>query len=307
MSHIKPTYVLPEPVVLQTDTLEKIEAFFMMVRGAKVPNQVQVDATPAFMEAVLLHQVKNQRPTYTATVGQLADDLRNNRFDFTGDTIKFSQSGFCIDGQHRAKAQVQSGTTVRHLCVVGLPDKAIEKMDLNRRRNAVDIHNTRCHTARVNPSLMMTAANCLEACSFDWSKARKLSTIAKVQIDDSLSNQEMAFVSTMSRALSSGTIAALGTLAGSLRAYRMFPEHGELIQSFLAATFANQPANPDFDPELSGDLYNYLNKTLKAKGSKQGPIRNQAVAVIKTVRSLVTGTKVSLRTANDAEINVLLS
>lgn len=304
-----PTYdiSIPEPILLKTDTPERIESVIRLIKNATVPNQVQVLATPEFVRALIQMQTEFQRKLNQRTVDQLATDHRNGHFEYTGDTIKFAVGGKGIDGQHRCEAQAQAEATTKILLVFGLPLSVIEKVDLNRRRSTGDIHNTRGDAVRITPTAIMTSAIGIEAQDFDLSKVRYLSTTARVAADDKLSNQEMIFVGAMSQALQKGSVRTSGALAGALRAYRMFPEDGDIIWKFLAVTFANQPADPDFVPELSGELYNYLNKSKKAQGGSQAAVYNQAVAVLKTVRALRSNSPVRLtmRSATNAEIQAL--
>lgn len=293
---------LPAPIVLESDTPEKIDAIINLIRNAKTENQVQVTASPALAHRLLQLQAQHQRRVNQRTVDQLTNDHRSGQFVYTGDTIKFSNGGMGIDGQHRCEAQVAAGATVKILMVIGVNPAAIEKMDLNRRRNASDVHNTR-GDSRIVPTAIMTAAIGVESQNFDLEATRLMSTTARVGADDSLTDQELDFVAAMSQALQTGTVRTVGALAGALRAYRYFQD--PITREFLEAAFANQPANPAYVAELSGELFNYLNKTKKAKGGKQSAVHNQAVAVIKTVRALVSGTSVSLKTATPSEITSL--
>jgi hypothetical protein len=296
------TLKLSPPVILSTETKEEINEVMELIDEAKEPNQVQVMASPSFARAVIERQVSFQRGLNIRTVEQLQSDIDNSEFVFTGDSIKFAVGGRGIDGQHRCEALARSTKSIQILLVMGLPERSIEKMDLGRLRTVGDIHNTRVDGNRVKPTGEMTAAIGLECQDFDKKKVSGMSKTARVAADTKLPESQMIFLGDMSKSLHRGDIRTTGALAGALRAYVMFPEHQDLIAKFLAATFSNQPAAPDFDLVLSSELYNYLNKTKAAQGSTQSATYNQAVAVIKTVRALVDGVTLSLRTATPREI-----
>lgn len=297
------TLKLSPPVILPTDSKEEINEVLALIDEAKEPNQVQIMASPAFARAVIERQAAFQRGLNIRTVEQLQSDIDNCEFVYTGDSIKFAVGGVGIDGQHRCEALARANKSIQILLVVGLPERSIEKMDIGRLRTVRDIHNTRADS--FTPTSEMSVAIALESQDFDRKKVSAMSKTARVAADNKLSEAEMFFVGEMSKSLHSGDIRTTGALAGALRAYVLFPEHQDLISKFLGATFSNQPASADYDLVLSAELFNYLNKTKAAQGSAQPATYNQAVAVIKTVRALVDGVSLTLRTATQREIAAL--
>jgi len=93
--------------------------------------------TPALAGIWLERQVRN-RPIREHHVARLAEDMRNGRWHYTGDTIKFDKDNYLIDGQHRLWAVIESGCTVEMLCVGNLDSDAQLYIDRNRTRSPAD-------------------------------------------------------------------------------------------------------------------------------------------------------------------------
>lgn len=78
---------------------------------------------------------RNARP---GVIMKYTRDMRNGRWEVSGDTIKFDWNGRLIDGQHRLRAIIESGATVRLLVVRGLNPEIQEVLDVTARRTAAD-------------------------------------------------------------------------------------------------------------------------------------------------------------------------
>lgn len=293
---------LPELPLFRVDTPERAEAVLRLIRTVAVPGQMLVAVTPEFAQRLIDMQSPHQRNQYQRNIQQLANDYLADEFLFTGDSIRFQVGGIGIDGQHRLLAQILANVTHTHLLTVGLSAKAALKIDGGRRRSVGDRLRLR-GDARVVPTAIESAAINLEAANFDKMQSGNMSDTAKVAATDQLTDLELEVLNQFSLAMQEGTIRSAGALAGALRAYKMYND--QTVVDFLIATFANQPANPSYIPSLSGELFNYLNRTKTAKGSTQPATYNQVVAVIKTVEALVLGGAPRLRAATTGEIERL--
>lgn len=87
-----------------------------------------VTITPAIARAWLGHNSRN-RSVKTARVAQYARDMRNGRWQFTGDAIRFSVDGILLDGQNRLHACIEAATPFVTTVIYGLPDATQEVMD----------------------------------------------------------------------------------------------------------------------------------------------------------------------------------
>lgn len=79
----------------------------------------RVNVSPALAKAMLRHNTGN-RKIRAAKVTQYADDMRNSRWAYNGETIIFAKNGELNDGQHRLEAVVASDTPQDFLIVFGV-------------------------------------------------------------------------------------------------------------------------------------------------------------------------------------------
>lgn len=74
-----------------------------------------------------------------ANVTVIASEMIAGRFKETGDTIKISDEGILLDGQHRLAAIVKSNTVHNILVVSELPQNVFDVLDIGKKRNSKDV------------------------------------------------------------------------------------------------------------------------------------------------------------------------
>lgn len=105
---------------------EKIKAEFQIV-------------TPA-MATEWLEQNTENRPISTLHVMMLAEQIRSGQWVLNGETIKFSDAGTLIDGQHRLWAIIEANRPVPLMVVAGVSRSAFATIDtLSRARTPGDV------------------------------------------------------------------------------------------------------------------------------------------------------------------------
>lgn len=72
-------------------------------------------------------------------VGAIARDMKNGDWVFNGESIKISDAGYLLDGQHRLSACVRAGVPFTTLVIEGLPNSAMDTVDAGRKRTAGDV------------------------------------------------------------------------------------------------------------------------------------------------------------------------
>lgn len=98
-----------------------------------------VTITPAMAYRMLLMNKRN-RPLDEKRAYRLSEAIKRGEWQMNGDTIRISESGIVLDGQHRLRAIQLSGVSVETIIVEGLPDNVFSTIDTNARtRNAADI------------------------------------------------------------------------------------------------------------------------------------------------------------------------
>lgn len=93
--------------------------------------------TPDVARDWLAQNIHN-RNVRRAVVATYARDMRQGRWQYTAEPIKFAADGVLLDGQHRLHAIVQSGASIPMLVVRGLRLAAQSAMDTGARRTASD-------------------------------------------------------------------------------------------------------------------------------------------------------------------------
>lgn len=92
---------------------------------------------PAEAKALLEKNPMN-RHLRDVLVRQFRRDIEAGRWVLNGETIKISESGNLIDGQHRLKAVLDSGKSIDTLVVRGLPETVLETVDTGAHRTFGD-------------------------------------------------------------------------------------------------------------------------------------------------------------------------
>jgi hypothetical protein len=102
------------------------------------PSYEVVEVTPDLARK-WLGQNSHNRNLRSRTVNAYASDMLAGNWVEDGQSIKFSETGILLDGQHRLTAIAQSGVTLRMLIVSGLPDSTQDTMDTGAKRILGDV------------------------------------------------------------------------------------------------------------------------------------------------------------------------
>lgn len=114
-----------------------------------------IQVTPYEADYVLKHRNPHNRNIRPHYAGAMARDMLRY-WPVNGETMKFSDAGYLLDGQHRMTAlaslvaQVPEGFTIRLLVTGGLPSSAQDTMDMGLKRSPGDVlrlHNIAHPTA----------------------------------------------------------------------------------------------------------------------------------------------------------------
>lgn len=95
--------------------------------------------TPELAKDLLVSNTDN-RPIKLKIVDRYANDIKYDRWkENTGETIKISESGRILDGQHRLHAIIKAGTGVKFHLATGLNDSVFDVIDTGNNRSNSDI------------------------------------------------------------------------------------------------------------------------------------------------------------------------
>lgn len=82
---------------------------------------------------------KHNRPVSKRNLKRLCNDMREGRWVFNADPIRFAEDGTLIDGQHRLLAVMETGIEITALVVFGLPNDAFATIDTHNPRSGSDV------------------------------------------------------------------------------------------------------------------------------------------------------------------------
>lgn len=97
-----------------------IQSFLMME---------QTTITPTIAKELLKRNTRN-RPLNIRRAKVLSEAIKRGEWELNGDTIRISDTGVVLDGQHRLYAIAESGCAVETIVVSGLPDKVFDTIDV---------------------------------------------------------------------------------------------------------------------------------------------------------------------------------
>lgn len=104
-----------------------------------MPRIEEIDVSPELASYWLTKEIGSNRNRRPLDVTKYARDMREGRWRFTGDPIKFDTEGRLIDGGHRCTAVVESGTTQRFAVIFDLESGAMDAIDTGVRRTNADL------------------------------------------------------------------------------------------------------------------------------------------------------------------------
>ena len=102
----------------------------------------QETITPDMARQYLMFNTENYRSLNKDRIVSYANDMKNGKWQFNGEGIKFDESGKLIDGQHRLHAIVRSGVPVQMLVIRGV-ENGINIYDVGSARSMGQIAKAR--------------------------------------------------------------------------------------------------------------------------------------------------------------------
>lgn len=155
------------------------------------------EITPADAEEILEANTENNRNIKFAQVDKYARDMMAGRWEDNGETIKIDSNGRLIDGQHRMRAVLESGTSIHFWIARGLPPESIHTVDVGVSRKYGDQLKIAGHTNTLQLGAFLRRA-------FLWDRGMRTTkgTMApsNVELDDYLANNEDLVTLAMARA-----------------------------------------------------------------------------------------------------------
>lgn len=105
------------------------------------PYAVIENITPEIAERLVSRTYEGQRKLRKSLVDRYAKEMAEGRWRFTTDAWGVDEFGFLCQGQHRARAVIQSGVTIKAWVIYNQPRESFVGVDQGGSRTAVDIGN----------------------------------------------------------------------------------------------------------------------------------------------------------------------
>lgn len=106
------------------------------------PSAQVMTVTPEFAQELLRRNTHNRKLRDRA-IADYARDMKAGHWSLNGEAIKVAADGTVLDGQHRLRAVIDSGTPVEMFVVMGLDPTTQETMDSGRKRTTGDVMSLR--------------------------------------------------------------------------------------------------------------------------------------------------------------------
>jgi hypothetical protein len=132
-----------------------------LVTTAPIPNSdgwhtAVLTIGPAQAEDLLQNNAGN-RNVSPMTLARYAATMRNGDWQMSPEPLVFAPSGRLLNGQHRLRSVLASGTTQPFLCVFAVPENVFAVLDRGKPRTVAQAHNmpqTLAEAARVTATVM---------------------------------------------------------------------------------------------------------------------------------------------------------
>jgi hypothetical protein len=108
-----------------------------IVRGRKEVFSEVIDLTPEIARLLLDSNVAN-RSINAGTLSAYIADIREDRWDFNGESLKIATDGMLNDGQHRCWAVVEANKSIRVIITFGVPRDSRMTLDQGKARSTAD-------------------------------------------------------------------------------------------------------------------------------------------------------------------------
>jgi hypothetical protein len=218
------------------------------------------ELTPTFAAELLSRRHANQRDLRRSQVRAYAQAMKDGRWRWIGDAIKFDTDLYVIDGQHRLAAIVESGVTLHDVPTITIKDPdAIRSIDQGLPRSLNDMLAT-----SGRETMTRTGAGAVFAEHFGWGNWRGISREEQMQIIEKF--EFHAELRQLRQAANKSKLALVGPLSGAIRCMR---KNREAALVFFTSTMAMNPLVYGEPNDYVRLLYTWLN-TMRSSGHTSG-------------------------------------
>lgn len=102
------------------------------------PSARIITLTPEFAAELLDRNPRNRRYS-RANYSTIKRGIERGEWELNGEAIKMAVDGYMLDGQHRCRAVIETGTPIETFLIEGLPASTQDTMDTGKSRSLGDI------------------------------------------------------------------------------------------------------------------------------------------------------------------------
>lgn len=147
------------------------------------PRVELMDITPQ-MAVEWLNKMGGNRTLSRRIVDRYARDMTADKWRLTGDAIRLDKAGCVRDGQHRLRAIVASGITIRSYVFFGIDEDAVTVIDTGKKRSPGDMLKMR---GVENPLRVAATARWLLSIKYGFANVKSRTYVpTTTEIDDVL-------------------------------------------------------------------------------------------------------------------------
>lgn len=145
---------------------------------------IKTIVTPEIASDFLSKNTSN-RPLSMKHVQSLAGSIERGEWMFTGESIKMSESGCLLDGQHRLSAVVMSGEPIEILVITGLPDESFHAIDVGGKKRGLS--DVLAIAGEKNYTVLSSALNVIKAWEVNQEQIISYGQFSSQQVEEVLS------------------------------------------------------------------------------------------------------------------------
>lgn len=127
-----------DKILIWNDIDNSLAQFHELVELAPM-RSVVIEIHPPIAERLLQIANEHNRKFGRINLSRLARACGGNSFEITGDSLKFSDDGKLLDGQHRLQACCQTKTPFQTHVIFGLPQAISRYLDEGKKRTPADV------------------------------------------------------------------------------------------------------------------------------------------------------------------------
>lgn len=193
--------------------------------------------TPNRAELYLEKNINNYRKPNKSVVSKYAEDMAAGKWEFNGESIKFSKGGHLIDGQHRLLAIIKSGKPIKMLVIYDV-ENDVHVFDWNRTRSVSQIA-----TANGIKSANNLVAEAGVLIADGWESARSAKGVILDYLTHNYDELYKAFTISSAGSTGSTSIGRISAISSAIFCLIRIGKNEETLRTFMTVVNSGFPVD----------------------------------------------------------------